>query len=295
MILLIIFYVSVVYSYEVIPGCVPKMTPVNATHCRIEYEHCFKDLEPGQTVFLKVQKNTGAGVKFSSTIDDNLVNVRDVCLERKYIFLHINGGSNEADLQFSYTHDDFQKTILDYMCYSENNVTINMTKFRQERPDQHCLRYLKVRDAMLEGLTLIRDGFLSIHVEEELEIKIRREDGQSSSRLMLNKTALVKCMDKDLVSIYVGVGGSVAAVFVICLGGFLIYRYINKNNTDTEDKTEDVVHEENHPYDDPDEDYYPDDDCKVYTDDTHNTYYTFENAQEKREYLKQKEQQANQN
>ena len=43
---------SVAYSYEVIPGCLPKMTPVNSTHCRIEYEYCFKDLEPNHKAYL---------------------------------------------------------------------------------------------------------------------------------------------------------------------------------------------------------------------------------------------------
>ena len=298
-ILLFIVCVSVALGYEVIPGCDPKMIPFNGTHCKIEYEHCFKDLKLSPKAFLQMfeDENTTEPVK-SNIGKNNLVNVLSVCKVYKLMFLHIDGGKMEPDLNFSYTPDDFKKTIQDYMCYSDNNVTINMNQFREERPDQHCLIKVKVRK-LSEGSTEIRDGVLTIDVEEEFGLILRRENVKNSI-FWLNKTSLVHCSDAngsdDMKVVYIGLGGSLAGVIVICLGGFLIYRYINKNkNTDTETKTEDSVHDEDHPYDDPDEDYYPDDDCKVYTDDTHNTYYTFENAQEKREYLRQKEEQANQN
>ena len=136
-ILLFIFYVSVTYSYEVIPGCVPKMTPVNGTHCRIEYEHCFKNLNPGHLADLSSYGQMSSPW-FSSftTVSNNLVNINSVCGELRNIYLYID---RVAALSFSYTPDDFKKTIQDYMCYSGNNVTLNMIQFREERPDQHCL------------------------------------------------------------------------------------------------------------------------------------------------------------
>ena len=45
-----------------------------------------------------------------------------------------------------------------------------------------------------------------------------------------------------------------------------------------------IEHNEDYYYDDPEDDY------KVYTDDTHNTYYQFDNAAEKRAYLKEQQQ-----
>ena len=85
-----------------------------------------------------------------------------------------------------------------------------------------------------------------------------------------------------------------AVVFLICIVEFIVYSYIQKKNSrevtrgdniNMNDRAEDVVHGEDYYYDDPEDDY------KVYTDDTHTTYYQFNNAKEKREHLRQKRQQ----
>ena len=224
-ILLFIVCVSVALGYEVIPGCDPKMIPFNGTHCKIEYEHCFKDLKLSPKAFLQMfqDENTTEPVK-SNIGKNNLVNVLSVCKVYKLIFLHIDGGKKEPDLIFSYTPNDFKKTIQDYMCYTDNQVSVNMTQFRNERPDQHCLRSVRVKE-MIRGknFTVISEGFISVEVEEELKlILFRGKDGKSV--LKMDKKALATCTDKDLIFNIV-VGSSISLLFLIC-AVFLTYCFI---------------------------------------------------------------------
>ena len=60
---------------------------------------------------------------------------------------------------------------------------------------------------------------------------------------------------------------------------------IRQQTNDVEMMPSNVEHDEAYYYDDPEDDY------KVYTDDTHTTYYQFDNDGEKRAYLR--EQMAN--
>ena len=228
-ILLFIFCVSVATGYEVIAGCVPSLTPVNATHGRIEYEHCFKDLNPNHKAHLMIfqdQNSTEGDNPFNSIIDgeNNVVNLLSVCRKYEHVFLHVDGGLKEPDLNFSYTPNDIKNTIQDYMCYSENQVTLNMTQFRKERPDQDCLRFVKVRGGILGRFTQIRDGVQLIPVEDELEMRIKQENVPGLSTLRLKKTTLIECTDNDLVFNII-VGSSITLLFVICIV-FLVYCFI---------------------------------------------------------------------
>ena len=67
----------------------------------------------------------------------------------------------------------------------------------------------------------------------------------------------------------------------------VIKRRQNQNRQQTNDvemMPSNVEHDEDYYYDD------PEDDNKVYTDDTHTTYYQFDNAAEKRAYLREQRQ-----
>ena len=212
-----IIFVSVAFCYT-IPGCGPKMTPVNATHCRIEYEHCLTDVKPDHIASLKFLFTDG---RFTSKVsENNLVNIKSVCANFSHIALHLNG---EPVLLFNYTSDNFKETIQDFMCYSDNQVTINMEHFRKERPDQSCLNTVKIRDVMIEDFKQVKDGVLTVSVDEVFEMKLIRglNKNRKPINLRLNKTYLTKCTDKDLIFNII-VGGSITLVFVIC-AVFLIY------------------------------------------------------------------------
>ena len=69
--------------------------------------------------------------------------------------------------------------------------------------------------------------------------------------------SLTQCSDDTDVMVYIGVGLSAAVVFVICLGGFIVYSYIQKKNSrevtrgdniNMNDRAEDVVHGEDYHY-----------------------------------------------
>ena len=83
------------------PECYPKMTPVNGTHCRIEYEDCFRGLKPDHEAWLFLDRLNEGGQKFSSSISNNTVNIQNVCWEYKHIFLYINADIENL-VDFSY-------------------------------------------------------------------------------------------------------------------------------------------------------------------------------------------------
>ena len=58
------------------------------------------------------------------------------------------------------------------MCYSDNQVTVNMDHFRKERPDHSRLKTVKIRDVRIEEFKQIKDEVLTVPVDEVFEMKL---------------------------------------------------------------------------------------------------------------------------